>query len=79
VNIVAVSSTLIDAVLIRQETFTSVQMLWVKYILYKNNVKKINLIMDSLASLALATEPPSPDLIDKKPHNRNDKILTKVI
>lgn len=47
VNIIAVAISLISAAIIRQAVFASVQMLWV------------NLIMDSLAALALATEPPN--------------------
>jgi Ca2+ transporting ATPase len=47
VNVIAVCITLISAAIIRQSVFAAVQMLWV------------NLIMDSLAALALATEPPN--------------------
>jgi Ca2+ transporting ATPase len=47
VNIIAVCISLISAAIIRQAVFPAVQMLWV------------NLIMDSLAALALATEPPN--------------------
>ncbi len=43
VNVIAVFMILISAAIIRQSIFASVQMLWV------------NLIMDSLAALALAT------------------------
>ena len=43
VSVVAVSLTLISAGIIKQSVFTAVQMLWV------------NMIMDSLAALALAT------------------------
>lgn len=43
VNIVAVTSTLLGAVVLRQHIFTPLQMLW------------LNMIMDTLASLALAT------------------------
>ena len=46
---------------------TSVQMLWV------------NLIMDTFAALALATEPPSDDLLKDKPYSRNDQIVTPVM
>ena len=37
----------------------------------------INLIMDTLASLALATEPPHEKLLNRKPHNRDDYIISK--
>ena len=42
---------------------TSVQMLWV------------NLIMDSLGSLALATEPPYEDLLQREPTKKNEFII----
>ena len=42
---------------------TSIQMLWV------------NLIMDSLGSLALATEPPYDELLERKPTNKNESII----
>ena len=41
----------------------SIQMLWV------------NLIMDSLGSLALATEPPYDELLNRKPTNRTESII----
>lgn len=41
------TTTLVGAAIIKQEVFTPIQMLWV------------NLIMDTFASLALATEPPT--------------------
>ena len=41
----------------------SIQMLWV------------NLIMDSLGSLALATEPPYEELLNRKPTNRKEFII----
>ena len=39
----------------------------------------INLIMDTLASLALATEPPNPNLLKRVPHNRDDYIINKTM
>ena len=59
VNVVAVVSTLIGAALLKQEILKPIQMLW------------INLIMDTLASLALATEPPTEELLKRKPHSKN--------
>lgn len=47
VNVVAVCVTLVSASLYKQPVLKPIQMLW------------INLIMDTLASLALATEPPT--------------------
>jgi magnesium-transporting ATPase (P-type) len=35
----------------------------------------VNLIMDSLGSLALATEPPYNELLNRKPTNRNESII----
>ena len=35
--------------------------------------------MDTLASLALATEPPTEDLLDRKPHGRDDYIISKTM
>lgn len=32
--------------------------------------------MDTLASLALATEPPTPDLLERKPYGRDKSILS---
>lgn len=45
--------------------FTVIQMLW------------INLIMDSFAALALATEPPSPHVMDEPPRKPGSFIITK--
>lgn len=36
----------------------------------------VNLIMDTLASLALATEPPSDDLLKRKPYSRFESLIT---
>jgi magnesium-transporting ATPase (P-type) len=42
---------------------TPIQLLWV------------NLIMDTLAALALATELPTPDMLLRKPYGRNDYLI----
>lgn len=62
---VAVVITLLGAVLTTKQILTALQMLWV------------NLIMDTLASLALATEPPTPELLKRNPHKRSEYIVTK--
>lgn len=62
---VAVVLTLLGSILTGKQILTALQMLWV------------NLIMDTLASLALATEPPSLELLERKPHKRNEYIVTK--
>jgi Ca2+ transporting ATPase len=67
VNVVAVSCAIIGAVTISQSPLTPVQMLWV------------NLIMDTFASLALATEPPTEAHLKRKPHNRNEYIVSKIM
>lgn len=64
VNVVAVCITLIGAAIIKMPVLTALQMLWV------------NLIMDTLASLALATEPPVPELLNRPPHSRHEYIVT---
>ena len=65
VNIVAVTCAIVGAVTIQQSPLTAVQMLWV------------NLIMDTLASLALATQSPTPDMLERPPIEKNISIVTK--
>ena len=45
----------------------AVQMLWV------------NLVMDTLASLALATEPPTEELLNRKPYGRTKSIISSIM
>ena len=59
--------TLVSSAVIQQEVLTPIQMLWV------------NMIMDTLASLALATEAPEMSLLKRKPHNKSDHMISKVI
>uniref|UniRef100_A0AAV2Z6B5 Calcium-transporting ATPase n=1 Tax=Lagenidium giganteum TaxID=4803 RepID=A0AAV2Z6B5_9STRA len=65
VNVVAVMMAVLGAVFIEQSPLTAVQMLWV------------NLIMDSFASLALATEDPTPALLDRKPYPKTQPLVSK--
>lgn len=37
----------------------------------------VNMIMDTFAALALATEPPHRRLLNRLPHNRDSYIVTK--
>jgi len=63
-NIVAVFITLIGGIVLNDSPLNSIQMLWV------------NLIMDSFASLALATEYPTNEILERKPYPKEESILT---
>ena len=65
VNIVAITLAICGAFVFQESPIAAVQMLWV------------NLIMDSLASLALATEPPTDALLDRPPVNRSQSLVTR--
>ena len=65
VNIVAVLLTVIAAFTIGDSPLRAIQLLWV------------NLIMDTFASLALATEPPTTDLLKRKPYGRKKSLISK--
>jgi Ca2+ transporting ATPase len=65
VNIAAVTTALVGAFAFQTSPLAAIQLLWV------------NLLMDSLASLALASEPPTEELLKKPPVNRSDAMITK--
>ena len=65
VNIVAVILTVIAAFTIGDSPLRAIQLLWV------------NLIMDTFASLALATEAPTPELLKRKPYGRKKSLISK--
>lgn len=67
VNIVAVVSTFVAALILDEAILSTVQMLW------------INLIMDSLAALALATEPPTEELLLREPYKKTDYIISPIM
>jgi Ca2+ transporting ATPase len=64
VNLVALLLVFIGAVAVSSSPLTAVQMLWV------------NLIMDSFAALALATEPPTEKLLERMPTAKHEYIVT---
>ena len=64
---VAVIIAAVCAVSYGDSPLEPIQMLWV------------NLIMDTLASLALATEPPTEKLLQRKPYGRGKPIISKVM
>lgn len=39
----------------------------------------VNLIMDTMASLALATEPPTDELLKRKPYGRLEAMITPIM
>ena len=64
VNMVALVMAFSGAAILKESPLNPIQMLWV------------NLIMDTLASLALATEPPSDDLLERKPYSKFESLIT---
>lgn len=66
VNITAVVLTFVSAVASDSEdsVLSAVQLLWV------------NLIMDTFAALALATDPPSPYVLDRRPESKAAPLIT---
>ncbi|XP_071726693.1 calcium-transporting ATPase 4, plasma membrane-type-like [Rutidosis leptorrhynchoides] len=67
VNIVALMINFVSACITGSAPLTAVQLLWV------------NLIMDTLGALALATEPPNDGLMQRSPVKRTDSFITKTM
>ncbi|XP_072571664.1 plasma membrane calcium-transporting ATPase 2 isoform X6 [Paramormyrops kingsleyae] len=67
VNVVAVIVAFTGACITQDSPLKAVQMLWV------------NLIMDTFASLALATEPPTESLLMRKPYGRNKPLISSTM
>ncbi|XP_057748960.1 calcium-transporting ATPase 4, plasma membrane-type-like [Arachis stenosperma] len=65
VNIVALVINFVSACITGSAPLTAVQLLWV------------NLIMDTLGALALATEPPNDGLMERPPVGRKASFITK--
>jgi len=67
VNFVAMGIVFTGAVITKKTPLNAVQMLWV------------NLIMDTFAALALATEPPPADILDRQPYKKDNPIITGIM
>ncbi|RKO94361.1 hypothetical protein BDK51DRAFT_40529 [Blyttiomyces helicus] len=64
VNLAAITLTFVGSVTVGSSPLSTVQLLWV------------NLIMDSLGALALASEEPEDDILDHPPHSRHENLLS---
>mmetsp|Transcript_18107 Transcript_18107/g.37651 ORF Transcript_18107/g.37651 Transcript_18107/m.37651 type:complete len:1061 (-) Transcript_18107:457-3639(-) len=67
VNVVAVTLNFLSACTGRDLPLGAVPLLWV------------NMIMDSMGALALATEPPRPELMDRKPFGRRAPLINRAM
>jgi len=67
VNIVALFTAFVGSVILKESPLQPVQLLWV------------NLIMDSIASIALSTEPPKIELLNRPPQGRDDYIISRTM
>lgn len=67
VNLVALTINFVSACITGDAPLTAVQLLWV------------NLIMDTLGALALATEPPNDALMERRPVGRKGSFITNVM
>ncbi len=65
VNIVALVVAFIGSCVVSKSPLSPLQLIWV------------NIIMDSLASLALATDPPTLELLNRLPHAKDESIMSK--
>ncbi|KAK8811361.1 hypothetical protein WA158_003095 [Blastocystis sp. Blastoise] len=67
VNVVALVLAFSSACILKESPLTAVQLLWV------------NLIMDTFAALALATELPTPKLLDRVPYTKKESLISKLM
>jgi magnesium-transporting ATPase (P-type) len=67
VNVVAMFIVFFGSVILKDSPLNAVQMLWV------------NLIMDTLGALALATEPPQESVLTRPPYDKDNAIVTEVM
>lgn len=67
VNYVAMFIVFLGAVVTKKSPLNAVQMLWV------------NLIMDTFAALALATEPPAATILERQPYKKDNPVITPIM
>ncbi|KAJ6852268.1 putative calcium-transporting ATPase 5, plasma membrane-type [Iris pallida] len=67
VNVVALMVNFVSACITGSAPLTAVQLLWV------------NMIMDTLGALALATEPPNDEMMKRPPVGRGEKFITRTM
>ena len=67
VSFVACVVSFVSAVFLEESPLSPVQVLW------------INLVMDTMAALALATEAPTPKLLDRLPYSKTESLISNVI
>ena len=67
VNLTAVFVAFVGACFVQDNPFRTLQLLW------------INLVQDTLASLALATDPPTDELLDRAPYPRSHPVITRLV
>ena len=65
VNVVALTITFLSALVGYNPPLNAVMMLWV------------NLIMDTMGALALGTEPPTLELLDRPPYRRDSSLISR--
>ena len=65
--IAAISIAFFGALIMKESPLSAMQLLW------------INLLMDSLASLALSTETPDESLLDRRPYGRTKPLFSKMM
>jgi len=65
VNVVALITSFLGSCILWESPLAAIQLLWV------------NMIMDSLASLALATETPNDNLLSRPPYRKREYIISR--
>ncbi|KAM0948760.1 putative P-type Ca(2+) transporter [Dioscorea sansibarensis] len=67
VNVVALMVNFVSACIIGNAPLTAVQLLWV------------NMIMDTLGALALATDPPNDEMMKRPPVRKGENFITRIM